>query len=100
MAAIPLKTPADFGALITHRRRALGLDQASLAKSAGVSRLWVNQVERGKPGASLGLILRTLTVLGVELTAADASADTGGVPPVVTPDIDAIIHGARRKDSP
>jgi hypothetical protein len=42
MPARPLKTPADFGALITQRRRELGLDQASLAKRAGVSRLWVN----------------------------------------------------------
>lgn len=65
---------------------------------AGVSRLWVNQVERGKPGASLGLILRALAVLGVELTAADAATDTGSSLPVVTPDIDAIIDGARRKD--
>jgi HTH-type transcriptional regulator/antitoxin HipB len=92
-----LKTPADFGALITHRRRALGLDQASLAKKAGVSRLWINQVERGKPGASLGLILRALAVLGVELTA-DASVVPGDVPSDLTPDIDAIIDRARRKD--
>lgn len=97
MAALPLKTPADFGALIAHRRRALGLDQASLAQKAGVSRLWVNQVEQGKPGASLGLILRALAVLGVELTA-DAPVDPGVARHVSTPDIDAIIDRARRKD--
>lgn len=98
MATTPLKTPADFGALIAHYRRALGLDQASLAKKAGVSRLWVNQVERGKAGASLGLILRTLAVLGVELSAADGSTGRSKTKPVVTPDIDAIVDRARRRD--
>ena len=51
MDDIPLRTPAAVGALIKDRRRALGLDQAGLAAQIGVSRLWVNQVERGKPCA-------------------------------------------------
>lgn len=69
MVQIALKTPADIGALIKDRRRSLGLDQAELAERIGVGRLWVNQVERGKPGASMGLVLRALTAVGIELWA-------------------------------
>lgn len=105
MLRITLRTPADIGALIKDRRRALGLDQAELADKVGVSRLWVNQVERGKPGASLGLVLRALATVGVELIG-DAPPGTAGVKrpsngaPVVSPDINAIVARARRKDRP
>lgn len=71
MVQVALRTPADIGALIRNRRRALGLDQAELAERIGVGRLWVNQVERGKQGASLGLVLRAMTVLELELVTDD-----------------------------
>jgi HTH-type transcriptional regulator/antitoxin HipB len=67
----------------------------------GVSRLWVNQVERGKPGASLGLVLRALNALDVRLTGVtpdDAGTDIVSAPPVITADIDAIVADARRMD--
>ena len=92
---IVLRTPADIGALLRDRRKALGLDQADLADRIGVSRLWVNQVERGKPGASLGLVLRALAAVGVNLTAA---SDHPATEPVDAPDINAVIEAARRKD--
>lgn len=69
MVQIALRTPADIGALIKDRRLALGIDQAELAERIGVGRLWVNQVERGKPGASLGLVLRALAAVGVDIKA-------------------------------
>jgi y4mF family transcriptional regulator len=78
MVQIFLRTPADIGALIKDRRRAIGLDQAELAARIGVGRLWVNQVERGKPGASLGLVLRTLAALGLELSSAEHRSQIGG----------------------
>jgi len=99
MSQIPLRTPADVGALIRDRRRVLQLDQAALAGMIGVSRLWVNQVERGKPGASLGLVLRALNALGIELLAGTMDrVATESVSPVVTADIDAIVADARRAD--
>jgi HTH-type transcriptional regulator/antitoxin HipB len=94
-----LRTPADIGALIRDRRQRLRLDQAELAQMVGVSRLWVNQVERGKHGASLGLVLRALDTLGVILLA--DTTDRPATEPaaqVVAPDIDAIIADARRVD--
>ena len=96
---IAVRTPADVGALIRDRRRARELDQAELARSVGVSRLWINQVEKGKPGASLGLVLRTLDVLGIRLqTAPETGVDVATGEPVITADIDEIVANARRAD--
>ena len=66
-----IRNIADLGAQIRERRTQLGLDQASLAKAAGTSRKWLMEMERGKPGAAVGLVLRTLQALNlaVELTA-------------------------------
>jgi HTH-type transcriptional regulator/antitoxin HipB len=102
MASPPLRTPNDIGALIRDRRRAMKLDQAELAEMIGVSRLWVNQVERGKAGASLGLVLRALGAVGVTLagrTAADV-LDESLPAPIFTPDINAIVAAHRRKPPP
>jgi HTH-type transcriptional regulator/antitoxin HipB len=92
MSGTVIRTPANLGALIRDRRLGLGLDQAELAERVGVSRLWINQIERGKPGASIGLVLRTLMVLGIEL-----SANGWNKTPATTPDIDAIIEAASDK---
>jgi HTH-type transcriptional regulator/antitoxin HipB len=73
-----IRTPSDLGALIRERRTKLGLDQLSLAKKAGTSRKWLIEAENGKPRAEIGLILRTLKVLGVSLA---ASGTVGDVPP-------------------
>ena len=100
MAAFPLRTPSDIGALIRARRKALGLDQAELAASVGVSRLWINQVERGKPGASLGLVLRTLAAVGIDLAGRVPGEEIPEAPRVFAPDINQIIADARRKERP
>ncbi len=94
MINLPLRTPADIGALIWARRRELGYTQAELAEMAGVSRLWINQLERGKSGAGLGLVLRTLAALGIELSEYGPNP-YNDLPPVITPDINAIIENAR-----
>ena len=97
MQNIKLRTPTDIGSLIKDRRKVLNLDQLELAKLIGVSRFWVNQTERGNPGASLGNVLRAFAVLGVELNSVgDTPSDI--VPPVASPDINAIVERARRKD--
>jgi|ERR1035437_624475 HTH-type transcriptional regulator/antitoxin HipB len=66
-----IRTPSDLGALIRERRLKLGLDQLSLARKAGTSRKWLIEVENGKSGAEIGLILRTLKALGTALTLSD-----------------------------
>lgn len=62
-----VRTAGDLGKLIRGRRRALGLGQKELADRVGVSRLWIIEFERGKPRAEVGLVLRTLNALGLEL---------------------------------
>jgi len=98
--AMFLRTPADFGAVIRERRRRAGLNQAALAAKVGVGRQWIVEVERGKPGAPLGLILRTLAALNISLVTDErgrknerVSADRGGV------DLDALLSSLQRKKS-
>ena len=76
MARTTLRTVSDIGKLIRAKRRALGLDQAELAERARVSRLWVNEVEAGKPGAGIARIMRTLAVLDLRLVAEDREPES------------------------
>ncbi len=62
-----VKTPNDLGQIIRARRKALGWDQARLAKQIGVSRQWIIDIEKGKPRAEFGLLLRTIYALGLSL---------------------------------
>ncbi len=64
-----LRTAGDVGAAVRDRRRKLGLRQKELARKAGVSRQWLVELERGKAGAPLGLVLRTMDALGISLIA-------------------------------
>src|SRR5436305_7501408 len=61
----------DLGAYLRTRRTQLGMDQATLAAKAGTSRKWLIEVENGKPGAALGLVLRTLRALDIAIDLSD-----------------------------
>jgi HTH-type transcriptional regulator/antitoxin HipB len=95
-----IHSPADLGSAIRERRKQLGLDQSELAEQVGVSRQWVVEVEKGKPRAEVGLILRTLRALGIRL-----DAGTSNTPPQRSAarerspsiDLDAVIDRARGK---
>jgi len=72
-----IRTATDLGAFIRERRTKLGMDQTALAKKAGTSRKWLVEVEQGKPGAEIGLILRTLKNLEISIDVeADSSVET------------------------
>lgn len=90
---LPIKTPSDMGSLIRSRRKSRGLGQAELAQMVGVSRRWLNQVESGKPGASLSLVLNTLNALNVqiEVRADDEGPTRKSTLPILSPNIDDII---------
>ena len=93
-----VRTPADLGLLIRARRRELGLDQQTLAARVGVSRLWIIEFERGKPRAEIGLVLRTLAALDLQVDVAAAGQPSGATPGVpAPPDIDAIVEAARKR---
>lgn len=88
------RTPADLGAVIRDRRKHLKRNQASLANEIGVSRQWLIELEHGHPRAELGLVLRVLDALGINLDAIIAQAKT---PRPGTVDINAIVAKAKKK---
>ena len=91
-----IRTPIDLGAVIRDRRKKLQLDQKSLADKVGVSRQWVVEVEKGKSGAEIGLVLRTIEALGINLEVDKIPKVTAqtSAPPV---DIDSIVAAARQR---
>jgi HTH-type transcriptional regulator/antitoxin HipB len=95
--AMQIRTAKDIGALIRDQRKNQKLDQAELAKKVGVNRRWVLEVERGKPRAEIGLVLKTLDALGLTLSIElEAAARRRGGGEVESVDIDAIIENARK----
>jgi len=84
-----LRTATDVGAVIRDRRRALGLDQRTLAVKVGVSRKWIIEVEKGKPRAALRLVLRTLEALGAVLRV-DDRAPAGSKAPLPGASVDLV----------
>ena len=89
-----IRTPADLGALIRDGRTKLALDQRSLAQQVGVSRQWIVEVEKGKPRAEIGLLLRTIDALGIRLMSEEeAPGKKRHTAPEV--DIDSIVAAAR-----
>jgi HTH-type transcriptional regulator/antitoxin HipB len=93
-AMIPIRNLKDLGAAIRDRRRRLSLDQRALAARVGVSRQWIVEAERGKPRAAVGLILRTLEALGLNLALDEAQRD--GHDSGAAVDIDAVVRRARK----
>jgi len=91
---LTLRTAKDIGLVIRDRRRALSLDQQNLANQVGVSRQWIVEIEKGKPRAEIGLLLRTLGVLGLRMhvAVAPAAVPGAGEDPM---DLAAIIANAR-----
>jgi HTH-type transcriptional regulator / antitoxin HipB len=97
------RTVGEIGAAIRSRRRELGWDQATLADRIGVSRLWVNQIEKGKPGAGIGLVLRAFAALDLTpiLTKPGFTQHAGDAPPpIVSPDFSEIFEAVSRKSKP
>ena len=87
-----LRTPLDIGQAIKDRRRGLGWDQDELAQRVGASRKWLIEVEKGKPRAEIGLLLRALDVLGLRLSIDAETPRTAKAPKAVaTVDIDRIL---------
>ena len=62
-----IRNARELGALARHRRRELGWSQTELAQRLGTSRSWVSEAENGKGSAEVGLVLKTLEVLGLVL---------------------------------
>ena len=90
-----LRSVDDIAALIRDRRRALALDQITLAQRVGVSRDWIIGIEKGNPNARLELVLRTLAELGVSLEADEGKGQPNRADMVPDVDLDRLIDSAR-----
>ena len=89
-----VRSSKDLGAAVKARRKALALDQGSLAAKVGVSRQWIGALEQGKPGAEIALVLRTLRALELPLTIGEPLQTRPSERAAV--DIDAIVTRARQ----
>jgi HTH-type transcriptional regulator/antitoxin HipB len=85
-----LRNALDLGAALREHRTARGWTQAELARRAGVSRLWLNEVEQGKPRAQVGLVFQVANALGLVLRLEAAPEPPPGI------DLNAIIQSGRR----
>jgi len=73
-----IRRPSDIGLIVKAARKARSMSQDDLAKLLGVSRLWINEFEGGKPTARLDLVLRALAELDITLTAhSEAEVSSG-----------------------
>lgn len=91
-----VRTASDIGMFIKDRRRRQKLDQATLATMIGVNRRWIMEVERGKPRAEVGLILKALEALGLRLSLDSNDRPSSAENDLDVPDIDAIVRDAKR----
>ena len=57
----------ELGRVLRAERKALGLTQGDLAAASGVSLRFVSELERGRPTAGVGRVLRVLKMLGVRV---------------------------------
>lgn len=56
-----------IGSIVRQRRKAFGLDQATVAELAGVSRKLVSDLERGKETIQVDKLVAVLNSLGLSL---------------------------------
>jgi len=66
-----LNSAASLSSLVQNKRHQMKLSQAELADKVGVSRLWINQVEKGKESINFSLVLRLLKTLDLSLKTVD-----------------------------
>ena len=60
-------TPETLGSVIRQRRKALGLTQIEAAGLCGVGERFLRELELGKATVQLGLALKVLAGLGIDL---------------------------------
>lgn len=67
IAPTRVKTSIELGNVVREARRRTDLDQETTAGLVGVGPRFLSEVERGKPSARLGLVLKVLERLGLEV---------------------------------
>jgi len=68
-----IQSPADIGQAIRAARKKQKLTLVRCAAANGVSVRFLSELERGKPGASVGAVLKIVRSVGLRLFVEDAS---------------------------
>ncbi|MEI8173799.1 MAG: helix-turn-helix domain-containing protein [Deltaproteobacteria bacterium] len=62
-----IKSTADIGAAIRHKRKKDGLKLTDTAGLCNVGYRFLSDIENGKPTARLGMVLQVINALGLEI---------------------------------
>jgi y4mF family transcriptional regulator len=93
----PIRSAEHLGAAIRLKRKQKGLSQSDLAESLGVGRKWVLRLEAGNQGAELGLVLKTLSALGLQALLSDPDrSSTGEEARVSSPRLEEVFRRLQR----
>jgi HTH-type transcriptional regulator / antitoxin HipB len=94
---VKINVARDLGAAVRGRRIDLGRSQDDLAGRAGVSRRWLSAFEAGKGSVELGMVLRVLAALDLEVHVAPLAGrdrdSTATVPLADDVDLDVFLSG-------
>jgi y4mF family transcriptional regulator len=63
-----IQGPSDIGKLVREQRRKSRMTQAETASLCGVGVRFLSNLESGKPSVELGLVLKVLSCLGLEVS--------------------------------
>lgn len=72
---IEVRTVAQLGAVVRRLRNDRDWSQGQLAQAAGVSRVFVSQLENGKARAEVRLVLSVLQALGASVVVSHSDVD-------------------------
>jgi len=73
-----IRTSRDIGHLVRDARKMRGWTQQDLARRLNVHQPWISSIENGKDTASIGLVLRLIGILDIDL----APIPRGGGSPI------------------
>ena len=101
MRDIIVHNPEQLGRAIRLKRQEKSLSQSALAALLGVGRKWVIGVEAGNSKAELGLILKTLDVLGLRASLGEEgqASQVEDRPRAEPSRLDEVLQRLRRPDS-
>ncbi len=68
MKPVIIRSPEELGTALRARRKKGGLTIAEVADMVGCSPRYISELERGKAGASLRLLLSLMNELGLQFT--------------------------------
>jgi len=77
MASFRIRSAEDLGAVVADMRRVRRLTQAELARTAGLSREYLAQIETGRSSSVTEHTLRLLRRLGATITISFDDQDDG-----------------------